>query len=200
METVPCPHCNAPVRPTATFCLACDTPLADIRRGGLSVADGVPVQGLFRVVGIGVGLALLLVLGGAGFGMYRLYDHAQSDAAGLADAAVNRSVRLLVEAESGRAAACHELRRVSELQRVDGASPETLSGQCRALVGRDASARLETMSIASLRISEQSHSGTARVLATIQDPSGTHRVDRTLDVVRKRDRSWVVAWDGRPLL
>ena len=198
METVPCPHCQAPIRPTATFCLACDTPLTDTSRG-LSVAESVPVQPRLPIVGVAVTLGVLLAVGGAAYWMFSLYRHGQSAASTQASSDVSRAVRILVSAESGHGGACRELGQVSDLAGSTSGASSTLAGDCLALVGHDHAVHLDTVSVDRTHLSTGTETGTARVRATVTDGAGRHDLDRTVDLVR-RNKVWVLSWDGRPLV
>jgi hypothetical protein len=187
VQTVPCPHCSEPIRATATFCLACDTPVADTDRG-LSVAHAVPASVGRPVVGLAVALACVALLGGAAYGGLRIYRHAHAASATQARADVRRGLALVVSAESGQTSACHPLEAV-----VAPPASKALA-QCRAIVGDDRSARLGNLSVGQPHLGKGA--GTVDVKATIDDRSGTHTVDETVPLVEVR-RHWRMAWDGR---
>jgi hypothetical protein len=187
---VPCPHCSEPIRPTATFCLACDTPVTDTERG-LSVAHAVPAAVGRPVVGLAVALACVALLGGAAYGGLRIYRHVHAASAAQARDFVRRGLRLVVSAESGESSACHGLEGV-----VAPPSSKALS-ECRAIVGDDRGARVGDLSVGQPHLGKGT--GTVEVRATIDDRDGTHAVDETVRLVEDR-RHWRMAWDGRPAL
>jgi hypothetical protein len=188
VQTVPCPHCAEPIRPTATFCLSCDRPIVDTERG-LSVADAAPASIGRPVVGLVVGVACVALLGGAAYGGLRIFHNAHAATADQASGEVRRGVTLLVAAEGGHSAACRELTPV-----VAPPASKTLA-ECRAIVGDDTGARLDSVSIG--RPHFDGDSGTARVHATVTDASGRHAVDEDVRLVQV-GRHWRMAWDGRP--
>jgi hypothetical protein len=190
VQTVPCPHCAEPVRPTATFCLACDQPIVDTERG-LSVAEATPASLGRPLVGLAVGLTCLLLLGGAAYGGFRIYHHAHTSTIDQATREVRRGVTLIVSAEGGRGAACRELEPV-----VAPPGKKTLA-ECRAIEGDDRGAHVDAVSVGRPRFSGPT--GTAQVRATVTDPRGRHQVDEQVRLVEVR-RHWKLAWDGRPAL
>ncbi|WP_457111449.1 hypothetical protein [Marmoricola sp. URHA0025 HA25] len=188
MQTVPCPHCSEPIRPTATFCLACDRVITDTERG-LSVAEPVPASVGRPLVGLVVAAACVALLGGAAYGGVRIYRHAHVASADAARSDVRRGFRLLVSAESGQGRACDELAPV-----VAPPAPKTRE-ECQAVLGEDRSAHLDTISVGTPHFG--TGTGTVQVKATITDDGGTHAVDETVRLVEV-GRHWRMAWDGKP--
>src|SRR4051794_22259704 len=88
VETIPCPFCAAPLKPSATFCLACDKPVVP-ETSRLSVGDPVEVTMGRPLVAAGVAVAVLLALGGAVYGTVGFLHHqsAESRAAVIRDVA-----------------------------------------------------------------------------------------------------------------
>ena len=188
VQTVPCPHCAEPVRPTATFCLACDRPIADTERG-LSVADAVPTSVGRPLVGLLVGLGCVALLAGAAYGGVRIFHHAHTAEAQDARADVRRGLTLVVSAESGRSGACDQLAAV-----VAPPAPRTLSA-CRAIVGDDRNAKVDAISVGEPHLA--TGTGTVRVKATIADAGGTRSLDETVHLVQA-GRHWRMTWNGKP--
>ena len=188
MNTVPCPHCAEPIRPTATFCLACDRPVVDTERG-LSVADAAPASVGRPLLGVVVGAVCLVLLGGAAYGGLRIYHKAHASTVDQATSEVRRGITLLVSAEGGQGDACRELGPV-----IAPPAKKTLA-ECHAIVGDDRGARLDSVSVGRPRLNGDS--GTAHVRATVTDTSGRHTVDEDVRLVQV-GRHWRLAWDGRP--
>jgi hypothetical protein len=177
------------VRPTATFCLACDRPIVE-ETSRLSVGEPVKVsvgRPLVAVAGIAGTVVVLgaLVWGGIAFVQHQ---HARSTAQVVND--VKRGTTLLVDAEGGQTSACQRLTGVLAVPATTGAV-----GECRAMVDHDPGARVTSIQVD--RLSLQGETGTARVQVAIDDHSGTHTVDKVVDLVRAR-RDWRMSWDGRP--
>jgi hypothetical protein len=190
VQTVPCPHCSEPIRPTATFCLACDNPVVDTDRG-LSVAHAVPASVGRPVVGLAVALACVALLGGAAYGGLRIYRHAHAASAAQARAYVRRGLALVVSAESGQTSACHALEGV-----VAAPASKALS-ECRSIVGDDRGARVGDLTVGEPHLGKGT--GTVELRATIDDRNGPHAVDETVRLVEVR-RHWRMTWDGRPAI
>jgi hypothetical protein len=190
VQTVPCPHCAEPVRPTATFCLACDRPITDTERG-LSVAEAVPASIGRPVHGLVIGAVCLVVLGGIAYGGLRLYDHAHASTVDQASNDVRRGLTLLVSAEGGHTDACRELGPVV-------APPASRTqAECRAIAGDDRGARLDSITVDRTHLGKES--GTSHVEATVTDGTGRHSLDEDVRLVQV-GRHWRMAWDGRPAL
>lgn len=185
---MPCPHCSEPVRPTATFCLACDRPILDTERG-LSVAEAVPAAVGRPLVGLVVALACLALLGGAAYGGVRIFHNAHSAEAKEAQADVRRGLTLVVSAESGHSAAC------DELAPLVAPPASTSRAACEAIVGDDRDAKIDTISVGKPRL--ESGTGTVQVRATIADQRGTRSLDETVSLVEVA-RHWRMAWNDRP--
>jgi hypothetical protein len=188
VENVPCPHCSEPIRPTATFCLACDRAVVDTERG-LSVAETVPGPVGRPVLGLGIALACLVVLGGAAYGGVRIYRNAHAQAAAQARSDVRHGLELVVSAESGQSSACRALGPM-----VAEPASTTLS-KCQTIVGDDKGARLGEVNVSTPHLGNGT--GTVHVRATVTDRSGTHAVDETVQLVEVR-KHWRMSWDGRP--
>jgi hypothetical protein len=181
-----CPHCDAPLPPTATFCLSCDTAVADTQRG-LSVAEPTVVRTGRPLVGIGVLVGVLLVVGTVGYGGYAFVHgrHAAARADALAD--TKRGVMILVAAEGGSARGCREA------DQVLSGDPGTLGRECRAIVGDDPGARLEDVTVD--RPSLGSETGTVHLTATFVDHAGSRPFTHDFTVV-KQLKQWRLSWTG----
>jgi len=184
-----CPHCDAPLKPASTFCLACDRPVVD-ESSRLSVGEPMRVSAGRPLVGLLVVAGVVLAVGGAAYGglAYIHQQRTKSTDAVLED--VTRGTTLLVDAEGGRADACQ--RATSE---VAGPADDVLR-ECRAIVDHDPGVRVAAIRVD--RLDLEGAKGTARVRATISDAHGTHALDRAVDLVRGR-RDWRMTWDGRPV-
>jgi hypothetical protein len=189
VETIPCPNCDAPLKPTATFCLACDTPVTDTERG-LSVADPIPVAPTRSalVVAVAVVAGLVALLGGAVYGTVHLlhgrHAHAETQAAD----DVRRGVTLLVRAESGQRGACRSAAAV-----LTGSDRRQ---ECLAIVGQDPGAHLENVHVDPARLGSQT--GTVRLRATLVDDHRSRSIDQVYDVV-EQSQQWRLRWDGKPV-
>lgn len=188
MQTVPCPHCSEPVRPTATFCLACDRPITDTERG-LSVAEAVPASVGRPLVGLVVALACVGLLGAVAYAGVRIYGHAHTAEAKDAQDDVRRGLTLVVSAESGRSAACDELAPV-----VAPPAAKTRS-ECEAIVGDDRRAKVDAITLGRPHLG--TGSGTVQVRATIADARGTRSLDETVHLTQV-GRHWRMVWNGQP--
>jgi hypothetical protein len=189
VETSPCPSCGAPLKRTATFCLACDTPVVDTERG-LSVAEPVPVPPArgAPVVAVAIVAGLLVLLGGTAYGTVHLLRgrHGRAEAQAAAD--VRRGVTLLVRAESGEPGAC---RSVSALLAGSGRRQE-----CLGIVGKDPGAHLEDVRLDPARL--EGETGTVRLHATLVDGRSSRTLDQVYAVV-DQSRQWRLQWDGKPM-
>ena len=181
-----CPHCDAPLKPAATFCLTCDNPVAP-ETSRLSVGEAVTVSVGRPLVGLAVVAGCLLALGAATYGgvAYVHHQHHQSRQQVLDD--VRQGTTLLVDAEGGQSRACHRAGTVL------AGLPQDIERECAAIVGDDPGARVVAVSVD--RLDLQGAKGTAHVHATIADASGTHVLDRVVDLVHGR-REWRMDWSG----
>jgi hypothetical protein len=182
-----CPYCEAPLRPAATFCLACDRPVAD-ENSRLSVADSVQVTVGRPLIGMLVVAACLLAVGATAYGGYALVHHEHVATRNQAVGDLTRGTTLLVEAEAGHARACQRA------EALLAGSARQVRSECLALVDDDPGAHVEKVQVD--RLSLHSTLGTAHVHAAITDDAGTHTVDRTVDL-SKVGRDWRLAWDGK---
>jgi hypothetical protein len=188
VETIPCPHCGAPIKRVATFCLACDTPVVDTE-SGLSVGELIVVPAKPRpllVTAILVGV--LVVLGGSTYGILHFFQdrHANSESQAASDA--RSAVTLLVRAESGQNGACRK-----------AAAHLTGSGrrqECLGIVGEDPGAHLENVKLGAAHLG--SKTGTVRLTATVVDDHGSRDLDRVLDL-DLQGKLWLMRWDGKPV-
>jgi hypothetical protein len=183
-----CPHCDAPLKPAARFCLACDRPVAE-ETSSLSVGEPVVVSVGRPLVAVAGVLATVVVLGALVWGFAALVHHRNGTAAAQARGDVKRGTTLLVSAEGGQPSACLHSAAV-----LAGPAADVLA-KCEAIVDHDPGAR-----IASIRVdrpSLQGTTGSVHVRASIHDRTGTHALDRMVDLVRA-GRSWRMSWDGRP--
>lgn len=187
METAECPHCGAPVRPTATFCLACDRPITDTERG-LSVAEPVVVPRRARPVIASVGIvAVVAVLGGSTYGLLHYVSGRHHNAEAKATADARGAVTLLVRAEGGDGHACA---RVGAFIAGGAARHD-----CMGIVGHDRGATLADVHAAPAKLTGTT--GTVRVTATVTDPRGTHSFDEVVQLA-ELGKLWRVRWDGTP--
>lgn len=201
MDTIACPHCGAPIKPTATFCLACDTPVVDTERG-LSVAESTPVTMGRPLVGLAIATACVLALGAAVFGTIAYVHHRHTLTADAAAANVRHGLTLLVSAESGHARACRSA------ERVLAAPAATVLHECRQIVGHDSGAHLDSIHVDRPQLGTDS--GTAHVTETVTDGSGTHTVHEVVNLLDQASpatssgarpaRVWRMGWDGRPVV
>ena len=186
METIPCPHCAAPIKPSATFCLACDSPLVPVD-GRLSVAEPVQVDTGRPVVALVAAATVLLLLAGAVYGVMGIvrHQHAAARAAVVDD--ITRGTTLLVEAESGDLAACHGAGAVL------ASTSHALHQDCTGIVDHDPGVKVDRISVD--RLDLLTSTGTARVRMTVTDSKGTRTVDRVVALVH-RAQGWRLTWNG----
>ena len=181
-----CPHCDARLKPAARFCLACDRPLDETSR--LSVGEPVQVAVGRPLVGVAAVAGTLLVLGGVGWGGLAFIHHERTRSRDAVIADVEHGTAFLVDAEAGHASACQRSTAVL-------AGPaEDVARECRAIVGEDPGAAVTSIRVDRLEL--EGRTGTARIRATIRDGSGSHTVDRRVDLVHQ-GRAWRMSWDGR---
>jgi hypothetical protein len=187
VETAECPHCGAPTRPTATFCLACDQPITDTERG-LSVAEATAVPRRARPVLVGVvALLVLAVVGGSAYGVVHWISGREHHTQAQAASDARRAITLLVRAESGEAHACHRARPLL--------SGTEVQKSCTALVGHDPGVRLSDVRTTTREL--DSTAGTVRLTATVTDSHGTRPLDEVLHVT-EAGSSGQLQWDGSP--
>lgn len=183
-----CPHCNAPLKPAATFCLACDRPVAE-ETSRLSVGEPVQVSVGRPVVAVAAIAGLVVLLGASVWGGLAYIHHVHHKSTALVVDDVKRATTFLIGAEGGTT---HDCRRAAKV--LAGPVKDSVQ-QCDAIVGKDPGAHVTTIGVSGLDL--QGDKGTARVHATVTDAHGTHTVDRVVDLQRAR-RDWRVSWDGRP--
>jgi hypothetical protein len=186
VETVPCPHCEAPLKPAATFCLECDTPVVP-DSGRLSVGEPTQVHVGRPILGISMIVAAVLVLGGAAYGTLAFVHHQRTTTQATKD--VTRGTTLLLEAEGGRAGAC------GKTHRTFAGPVEVVRSECAQVVDGDPGVKVDKVVVD--RLSLGAKTGTARVRATISDRSGTRTVERSVNLVKESKR-WRLSWDGHP--
>ena len=188
METVPCPQCEAPLKPTATFCLACNTPVVrDTSR--LSVGEPTRVHVGRPIVGIAMILGAVLLVGGAAYGTLAFVHHRRAATTSQATRDVTRATDLLVNAQAGKDSAC---RRVHSLL----AGPvELLRSECDQVLGKDPGVRLDKVVVDRVQLAGKT--GTARVRATVTDAAGTRNLDQVVHLVEE-GKQWRLSWNGHP--
>jgi hypothetical protein len=191
VQTVPCPHCAEPVRPTATFCLACDRPIVDTERG-LSVAEAVPASVGRPLVGLVVAVVCLLQLGGVAYGGIRIFRYGRNADADQAKSDVTHGLSLIVSAESGHIRACRALAPLLAEHAMI-----TLA-ECHAVVGDDEGARVERVSVGTPHFAT-SVNGSAHLRATIIDAAGSHTIDEVVHL-QEIQRHWRMVWNGKPVV
>jgi len=184
-----CPHCAAPLRPAATFCLACDRPVVD-ETSRLSVGDAVHVSVGRPLVGLLVVVGCLVVIGAATYGGVSFVHHRHEATARQAAADVTRAATLILAAEGGHAASC------ARMSAVVAGPKARIVRECDSMVGHDPGAEPGTLHVDRVRL--HGNAGSARVRSTISDRAGTHTLDRVLPLVHVR-REWLLRWDGAPL-
>ena len=183
-----CPHCDAPLKPAARYCLACDRPVGD-ETSTLSVGEPVAVSVGRPLVAVAAVAATVVVLGALVWGYIAFLHHGNGTVAAQARGDVKRGTTLLVSAEGGQPSACLRSARV-----LAGPAADVLA-KCQAIVDHDPGARVASIQVDRLRL--QGTTGSVRVRASIHDNTGTHALDRVVDLVRS-GRSWRMSWDGRP--
>ncbi|RNM15751.1 zinc ribbon domain-containing protein [Nocardioides pocheonensis] len=183
-----CPNCDAPLKPAATFCLACDRPVVE-ETSRLSVGEPVKVSVGRPVVGVAAVAATVLGLGALAWGGLALIHHERARSTAQVVDDVKQGTTLLVDAEAGRTAACH--RSVGVLA---GPASDVLA-ECHAILDHDPGARVASIRVD--RLSLQTETGTARVRVSVDDRTGTHTLDQVVTLVHAR-RDWRMSWNGHP--
>jgi hypothetical protein len=187
VDTASCPHCDAPIKPTATFCLACDRPIVDTERG-LSVAETTAAPARPRPVLVGVVIAgVLALLGGSTYAVVHYIAGRHHHAEAVAGADARKAVTLLVRAEAGSAHAC---RRVAPL--LSGSSARR---DCQDIVGRDPGVQFEDVHTGTATI--DGSSATVRISARVTDGHGTRTIDDVLKLTQAGNL-WQLDWNGTP--
>jgi hypothetical protein len=181
-----CPHCGAPLKPAARFCLACDRPLDETSR--LSVGEPTVVSKGRPMIGAVIAAAVVLVLAGAAYGGIAFVRHQSSHSTAVVVADVERGTTLLVAAEGGQTAACRQATGVLAGPHQD------IERECAAIVGADPGARITNVSVTGLDL--QGLTGTAHLHATVSDAQGSHTLDRVVNLVRTH-KVWRLSWDGQ---
>jgi hypothetical protein len=183
-----CPHCDAPLKPAARYCLACDRPVGE-ETSALSVGEAVAVSVGRPLVAVAAVAATVVVLGALVWGYVAFLHHGNGAAEAQARGDVRRGTTLLVSAEGGQPSAC--LRSAGVLA---GPAADVVA-KCQAIVDHDPGAHVASIQVDRLRL--QGTTGSVRVRASIRDRTGTHALDRVVDLVHA-GRAWRMSWDGRP--
>lgn len=186
METIPCPHCAAPLKPTATFCLACDNPVVP-ETSRLSVGDPIRVEVGRPIVGIAIIAAAVLALVGTAYGTLAFIHHQRAVSTAQVVDDIKHGTGLLVAAEGGSSTAC---RRTTPVLAGPG---QVLRRECDGVVDEDPGVRVDKIVVDHLDLSGRT--GTARVRTTVTDEHGTRTVDRVVDLVLE-SKVWRLKWDG----
>ena len=184
-----CENCGGVLPRTGTYCLACDTPVANAERG-LSVGDTQVVQHGRPLVGAAVMAACLLAVVGVGFTIHRLWE---SHLDGNAEAAAVRGTQVLVHAENGDQGAKTACTHAETAVIGD---PTTVREECAALLGSDPGATVRGLHAASVRRSGQH--ATVDLRGTWVDAHGRAPYSRTVRV-RSDHNEWELVWDGTAL-
>jgi len=183
-----CPHCDAPLKPAATFCLACDRPVvAETSR--LSVGEPVQVSVGRPIVAVASIAGVIVFLAASVWGGLAYIHHVHAKSTSLVVDDVKRATTLLIGAEGGQT---HDCRRAARV--LAGPVKDSVQ-QCDAIVGEDPGAHVTRIRVSGLDL--QGEKGSARVQATVADAKGTRTVDRVIDLQRA-ERTWRVSWNGRP--
>jgi hypothetical protein len=180
-----CPHCDAPLKPAARFCLACDRPVDETSR--LSVGEAVVVTQGRPIVGYAATAAVVLGLVGAAYGGLAFIHHERQHSTAVVVDDVKQGASLIVEAEAGQTSACR-----SAVAVLAGPAKD-IERECAAVVGDDPHAAVTDVSVD--RLDLQGRTGTAHLHATVTDAHGTHTIDRVVHLVREH-KAWRLAWDG----
>lgn len=183
-----CANCGSPLPRTGTFCLACDTPVADTTRG-LSVGDTqvVEVGRPWRAVAA-LGVAVILL--GAGFWgatatYHRRRDHEVTSAA-------IKAVRLLVRAESGHASACKYTANT-----IAGNTAENQAA-CLRIVDNAPGAHFKHLHAVGLH--RHGNRATVALRGRVRDPASGGR-PFAMDVkLVESGSSWMLDWDDTPIV
>lgn len=165
--------------------MACDRPIDETSR--LSVGDAVVVTKGRPLVAYLATAAVVLGLAGAAYGGLAFIHHERHHSSAVVVADVKKGTSLIVAAEGGQTSACQHAIRV-----LAGPAKD-VERECAAIVGDDPSAKVTAMTVDKLNL--VGLKGTAHVHATVSDASGTHTIDRVVDLVRAH-KVWRLAWDG----
>jgi len=191
VESNPCPHCGAPLRPAARFCLACDTPVEPAESSRLSIAEPEPAAPVRRLPILLAGVVAIAALAFLTVGVVHWVGRHETNAVDQAAGNAGRGLALVVDAESGRGGVCHR----TWTAYVSGIGRD-LRQECEALADRDPGARLEDVREDPARLG--STTGSVTVHATLADDHGTRAFTQKVDLVDVNGR-WLMTWDGRPV-
>lgn len=188
-----CASCGATLPRTGTYCLACDTPVADPDLANLSVGPSqvtrvgrrwVAIATAAAVVLGAVGIPLAVIFGG------RAYAGHQRGVG--ADTAAKNAVHMILRAEGGSRKACDATSALLTGNRVHE------HRACLAVVGDDPGVTLAGHRLTAVATHRKGLLGTVELRGTLTDGSGTHPFDDTV-AVRKRHSDWRATWNGRPV-
>lgn len=178
-----CANCGASLPPTGTYCLACDTPVADAERG-LSVGQTEVVRNGRPVVAVAITLAVILVVGGSILGISRYMKHR---ADGSVSTAAKKAVDIVLRSEAGHDGGCPYIGTA-----VSG-DPKAQQRACIALVRDDPGAHLNSEHAASVHRSGKH--ATVDLRGELVDKTGKRPFAQTISLVKQGD-TWVMVWDG----
>jgi hypothetical protein len=180
-----CPHCDAPLKPAARYCLACDRPLDESSR--LSVAEFTVVKRGRPIVGLLVTAVVLVVFGGVAYGAMTFVHHQRDQSSTVVVDEVKKGTTLLVAAEGGQASACQQLPvLMAGVQKI-------IEKECAGLVGHDPGAKVSSVTVDQLKL--DGRTGSAHVRASVSDSSGTHTIDRVI-ALDQGSSGWHLKWDS----
>lgn len=187
MDQIQCTNCGASLPATGTYCLACDTPVANAGTG-LSVSTATVTQVGRPWVGVIIGLVVVALIAGIVIGIRMLMSHGQNSAA---ESAATTGINLIVETERGRAGVCTLLS-----QSVTG-DPTQSRNACHRLLGQDPHLSLKHLHMTA--INRHGDGATVRLQATINNGDGPHPFDRDVKLA-KVEGTWKMDWDLQPIV
>jgi hypothetical protein len=186
MDEHRCAGCGASLPPAGTYCLACDTPVAETS-SRLSVGDMEVVAHGRPLLGVAVIVASLVALGAVGWTGVTLYHRHRAESVSKPALA---GVRILLGSEAGRTGGCPYLRAW-----IAG-DPKAEERACLALAHDDPGAHVRGLHATAVH-RHGSHA-TVTLAGTLVDAAGRRPWSRSVPMVEQHD-DWLLAWDGTPV-
>jgi hypothetical protein len=186
MDEHQCTNCGAALPRTGTYCLACDTPVAEAVRG-LSVGEIQVVRARRPLIAAVVVGAIVVAVAGLSYGVATIYQrHLNAGVSG----AAKKALSIVARAEGGHAGAC------PYVSTAIAGDPKAEEAACVALVDDDPGARFARLSATAVH--RHGRTATAELHGTVVDRTGRRPFSERIDLV-EIGGAWMLKWDGRSL-